>query len=311
MAFDYAKAYQQFIDEALCAASATAWMIPESGKVRFTGGRDVEISTLSTSGLGTYQSNKADGSAYPTGTVSNTWKAYTMAMDRGVKFALDRTDPADTGFIATAENVIREFARSALVREQDTYRIHKLYELIAADTTYASTHVVSATLSKTNAISTVTSLLQTVRDDAEEMTGYAALISHKNKSAFLEAASGTYHDITFGGAVSINGVTCENVMMLDDMPCIFVPQSRMKTAITVQDGDDNDGGIVAASTAKDIAALIVHTDTPLAVSKLDSIKQFGPAENQLFDGTAIQARYLYDLFVPSKRMASIGAVVNP
>ena len=43
----------------------------------------------------------------------------------------------------------------------------------------------------------------------------------------------------------------------------------------------------------------------------DAIKQFGPQENQLFDGTSIQARYLYDLFVPGKRLASIGAVVAP
>ena len=60
-----------------------------------------------------------------------------------------------------------------------------------------------------------------------------------------------------------------------------------------------------------LAVLLTHCDTPLAVSKLDSIKQFGPAENQLFDGTAIQARYLYDLFVPEKRIVSIGAVVEP
>lgn len=117
MAFDYAKAYQQFIDEELVAASATAWMIPEAGKVRFTGGRDVEISTLSTSGLGNYDATKSDGSAYPSGTVSNDWTTYTLAMDRGVKFALDRTSPNDTNFLATAENVIREFARNALVRE--------------------------------------------------------------------------------------------------------------------------------------------------------------------------------------------------
>lgn len=311
MAFDYAKAYQQFLDEALCAASATAWMIPEAGKVRFDGGREVEISTLSTSGLGNYQPDKADGSAYPTGTVSNAWKGYTMAMDRGVKFALDRTDPGDTGFIATAENVIREFARTALVREQDTYRIHRLYELIAADAKWKTTHVVSAALTKTNAVATLTGLAQTVRDDAEEMSGYVALVSHKNKTAFLEAATGTYHDIAFGCSVAVNGVTYDNVMMLDDLPCIFVPQSRMKTAITVQTGSDDDGGIVPAEGAKDIAALIVHGDTPLAVSKLDSIKQFAPQENQLFDGTAIQARYLYDLFVPEGRMASIGAVVNP
>ena len=124
MAFDYAKAYQQFIDEEFAAASATAWMIPEAGKVRFTGGRDIEISTLSTTGLGNYDAGKADGSAYPQGTVTNSWKSYTLSMDRGVKFSLDRTDPNDTGFLVTAENVIREFARNALVKEQDTYRIH-------------------------------------------------------------------------------------------------------------------------------------------------------------------------------------------
>ena len=309
MAFDYAKAYQQFIDEEMTAQSATAWMVPEAGKVRFAGGRDVEISTLSTTGLGSYDATKSDGSAYPSGTVTNAWKSYPLSMDRGVKFALDRTDPNDTGFIVTAENVIREFSRSALVREQDMYRINKLYSL-AADSAHSDTHILTQTLTKDNAIATVSGLLQTIRDDAEEMDGYVALISHKNKTAFLEAANDTYHSITFGNSVSINGVTYDNVMMLDDLPCIFVPQNRMKTAVTIQDGDENDGGIVAGSGAQDIAVVIAHCDTPLAVSKLDSIKQFGPQENQFFDGTSIQARYLYDLFVPEKRLASVGAIVE-
>ena len=310
MAFDYAKAYQQFIDEEMCALSVTAWMIPEAGKVRFTGGRDVEISSLSTTGLGSYDAAKADGSAYPSGTVSNAWKTYPLTMDRGVKFALDRTDPNDSGFIVTAENVVREFARTALVREQDMYRINRLYALAAADAAHSDTHIVSEKLTKENAIATVSALLQTIRDDAEEMENYVALISHKNKSAFLEAAAGTYHSISFGESVSVNGVTYDNVMMLDDLPCIFVPQNRMKTVISVQNGDGNDGGIVAGEGSADIACLIVHCDTPLAVSKLDSIKQFGPQENQFFDGTAIQARYLYDLFVPEKRLGSIGAIVE-
>jgi len=310
MAFDYAKAYQQFIDEEMTALSATAWMVPEAGKVRFTGGRDVEISTLSTTGLGSYDATKSDGSAYPSGTVTNAWNTYPLSMDRGVKFALDRTDPNDTGFIVTAENVIREFARSALVREQDMYRINKLYMLAAADADHKASHIVTETLTKDNAISTVSGLLQTVRDDAEEMDGYVALISHKNKTAFLEAAAGTYHNISFGNTISVNGVVYENIMMLDDLPCIFVPQNRMKTVISVQNGEGNDGGIVAGEGAFDIACIITHCDTPLAVSKLDSIKQFGPQENQFFDGTSIQARYLYDLFVPSKRLKSIGAIVE-
>ena len=51
-------------------------------------------------------------------------------------------------------------------------------------------------------------------------------------------------------------------------------------------------------------------DAPLAVAKIDSLKQFGPEENQLFDGTAIQARYQYDLFVPGTKVNTIGALVE-
>jgi len=311
MAFDYAKAYQQFIDEELAAASATAWMIPQAGKVRFAGGRDVEISTLTTSGLGSYDASKADGSAYPSGTVRNDWNTYPMTMDRGVKFSLDRTDPNDTGFIVTAENVIREFARNALVKEQDMYRIQRLYALVDADAALRKNHIVSAVLNKETAVSTLSVMMQTIQDDAEESGGYVALVSQKNKTAFLEAAAGTYHNILFGCSVSINGIVYESVMMLDDLPCIFVPQSRMKTVIAVQDGGGNEGGILPGEGAKDIAALITHCETPLAVSRLDSIKQFGPEENQFFDGTSIQARYLYDLFIPKNRLKTIGAVVNP
>ncbi len=311
MALDYAKAYQQFIDEELTAASATAWMVPEAGKVRFAGGRDVEISTLSTSGLGNYDASKSDGSAYPEGVVSSVWKAYPLSMDRGVRFSLDRADPGDTGFIATAENVIREFARNALVREQDAYRVWKLYSLLDADAALRGTHIVSAALTKANAVAKVTELLQAVRDDAEVMDGYVALVSHKNRAAFLEAAAGTYHDVSFGNSVEINGVPYENVMMLDDLPCVFVPQSRMKTAVSVRDGSGDGGGVVPGEGAKNIACLIAHCSAPLAVGKLESIKQFGPEENQLFDGTSIQARFLYDLFVPGGGLASVGAVVEP
>ena len=221
-------------------------MVPPAGKVRFAGGRDVEISTLTTSGLGNYDASRTDGSAYPGGAVRSAWKSYPMTMDRGVKFSLDRMDPNDTGFVAAAENVVREFARNALVKEQDAYRIHRLYALLAADAALSKTHIVSAALTKANALGTLSGLLQTVRDDAEETEGYVALVSHRNKNAFLEAAQGTYHAVTFGNAVSVNGVPHDNVMLLDDLPCLFVPQSRMKTAISIQDGADNDGGISPA-----------------------------------------------------------------
>lgn len=140
MAFDYAKAYQQLIDEELAATSATAWMIPEADKIRFTSGRDIEISTLYTTGLGDYDAIKADGSAYSQRTVTNSWTNYTLSMSRGVKFSLNRTNPNDAGFIVTAENVIREFTRNALVKEQDNYRINRLYALADGDADHKASH---------------------------------------------------------------------------------------------------------------------------------------------------------------------------
>ena len=93
--------------------------------------------------------------------------------------------------------MIREFARNALVREQDAYRIQKLYALANADTAHKGTHIVSAALTKSNIIEKVCGLLQTVRDDAEVMDGYVALVSHKNKSAFLAATPGVDLSIHF------------------------------------------------------------------------------------------------------------------
>ena len=107
-------------------------------------------------------------------------------------------------------------------------------------------------------------------------------------------------------------MTYEHVMMLNDLPCIFVPSGRMLTAIAPRSGRASQvaGGIAAGTGAKKIYALVTACDAPLAVAKIDSLKQFGPEENQLFDGTAIQARYQYDLFVPGTKVNTIGALVE-
>ena len=107
----------------------TEWMAAGEGQVRYGEGREVEINTLNTTGLGDYDSTKTDGSAYPAGAVTSKWTGHTLAMDRGVKFALDHSATEDVTFPVTVENVIREFAKTPLACEQDAYRIHRLYTL--------------------------------------------------------------------------------------------------------------------------------------------------------------------------------------
>lgn len=312
MAIDYAKNYQNYIDEELAAASATEWMAATSGQVRYGEGKEVEIATLNTTGLGNYDSSKTDGTAYPAGAVTSKWTAHTLAMDRGVKFALDRTAPEDLSFTATAENVIREFARNQLAKEQDTYRINRLYALAKKDLVHNDTHLLTFNGENENFVDKLCALVQTLEDDSERTGGFVAMIASNMKNQILQSAADNYNNITFEQQVEINGVTYSHVMMINELPCIFVPSSRMHTLISVQTGRDDqaDGGILAGETSKAIYAMVVACDAPIAISKIDSLKQFGPEENQLFDGTAIQARYLYDLVVPSDKVVTIGALVS-
>lgn len=312
MAIDYAKKYQNYIDEELAAASATEWMAATSGQVRYGEGKEVEIATLSTTGLGDYDSSKTDGSAYPAGAVTSKWTAHTLAMDRGVKFALDRTSPEDLSFTATAENVIREFARNQLAKEQDTYRINRLYALANKNMPYRGTHLVAFDSAADNLVDKLCGLVQTLETDSERTGGFVAMIASNMKNHILQTAADNYNNITFEQQVEINGVTYSHVMMVNDLPCIFVPAGRMQTVIEVQSGRDDqaEGGILADTESKAIYAMVIACDAPIAISRIDSLKQFGPEENQLFDGTAIQARYLYDLVVPSDKVVTIGALVS-
>ncbi len=311
MAIQNETTYQNFIDQELAEASATEWMAAGEGQVRYGEGKEVEIATLSTTGLGDYDNTKTDGSAYPSGAVTSKWKSHTMGMDRGVKFALDRTSPEDMAFPATVENVIRQFARTQLAPEQDAYRIHRLYALAEADAKYQATHVLTYDEAAEDIIEKLCELAQTLETDSQRTGGFVALVASNLKTKFLKGSTDTYNNVTFEQQVEINGVIYSHVMMVNDLPCIFVPAGRMNTVISVQTGrgDQAAGGIQKGENAKSICALVTAVDGPLALSKIDSLKQFGPAENQLFDGTAIQARYLYDLVVPEDKVVSIGALV--
>lgn len=312
MAKDYAKTYQGYIDEELASASGTQWMMAGEGQVRFCGGKEVEVNNLSTTGLGDYDPTKTDGTAYPTGAVTSTWVSQTLGMDRGVKFALDRTSPEDIGFVASTEAVVREFARTQLAKEQDAYRINKLYTLAVNNSTYSATHVLGYESGKDDLVEKLCGLVQTLENDSERSGGFVAMIASDLKLDFLKASSQTFHNIQFEQKVEINGVTYDHVMLVNDLPCIFVPSSRMYTVITSRSGrgQQTAGGIQPSSGAKRVYALVVACDTPLAVARIDSLKQFGPEENQLFDGTAIQARYLYDLYVSRNKLVTIGALVE-
>lgn len=309
---EYAEAYQGFIDEELEAKSSTQWMVPNDDQIEYSGGKDVKIAQLSVSGLGNY--NKTDVNKYPAGSVKLGWKTYTMEMDRAVKFELGRLDPNDSHFMATTENVTREFARKQLVPEQDMFRFNRIYSKLAASDTYKGNHIlnVAAADAATNVVNALKKLSVTVKDDSGDDADFVTFVSLKNEQAFRDESKNTNNSVTFEREISINGVAYRGAI-LNDMPCIFVPSKRLQTVIKILDGRTSGqeaGGITADSTSEQIEFLTMNSSAPIAVSKIDSLKVFSADENQLGDETMIDYHLLYDLWILENQISTLGACVR-
>lgn len=311
MAYDYAKAYQTFIDEELCAPSSTSWMEVNAERLRYEGGKDVQISELYMStGLGTYDSSKTDGTSYPDPFLATQkWRSYSLFMDRAAQLVIN-TEPSDTGFIATAENVIRVMMRTKVVPEMDMYRIAKIYNTVA-NGAHSLTNKITGTITSANAIAELAKTINAVQKTSEQAGGFVGIVSLDLYGAFVEAAA-TNNAIKFVDKAIIKGKEYKGVMYFGNTPCLFVPQERMVTDVKILSGRDSetDGGIVADEDAKNINFVVALEDAPFAVTKIDSVKHFPPEVNQTFDGTLIQMRYLYDCFVPKQQIAGVAVHIE-
>lgn len=313
-AINYPEKIQSFIDEELEARSYTQWMVPNDEDIEYTGGKDVKIAQLSTSGLGNYDPN-ATGSKYPTGSVKIQWKPYTMEMDRAVRFELGRTDPSDTNFVGTVENVSRTFSRKQLVPEQDLFRFNRVYSKLKASAEYGTSHVkaTATALTKEDCVTTLMELWNKVKDDSGEDVDFVCFMSLTNEQAFRDAAKNTHNSITFGSSITVNAVTYDKVMDVNGLPCVFVPSKRLQTVIKVNDGrtsGQEKGGIDVDPTSKQIEFLLTSSDAPMAVGKVDSLKVFSADEMQEGDETTINYHLVYDCWLLENQIVTTAACVR-
>lgn len=309
---DYAEVYQGFIDEELEARSSTQWMVPNEDQIEYSGGKDVKIAQLSVSGLGNYSTTAT--SKYPTGSVKLEWVPYSMEMDRAVKFELGRLDPSDSHFMATTENVTREFSRKQLVPEQDMFRFNRIYSKLDASTTYKGTHIIKIVKAATSAdvVTALKALYTIAKDDSGEDVDFVCFISMKNEQAFRDASKTDNNSFTFDKEVTVNGVTY-SCMLVNGLPCVFVPSKRLQTVIKIQDGrtaGQEAGGIVIDPTSEQIEFLLMNSAAPVAAGKIDSLKVFSADENQTGDETMINYHLLYDLWVLENQIITLAACVR-
>lgn len=290
------------LDKKLVQESQTSFFADNALCAKFVGAKTVLIPDLEMQGLGNY--NRDDG--FITGALTVASESYTMAMDRGRAFQLDREDNDETGIANLAGHVLGEFVRTQVVPEMDAYVLSKL-----------ATLAVGASQTVTGTVSTqVVKMITDAINKVQAVTGYTEpLVCFVDSTVWAALMSST--ELTRQLLVSDfkKGEVNTQVQTLNGVPIIPVSDDRMKTAYTFYDGitdesgssgaDQTVGGFVPTSSAKKIGILVLPKRAASLVKKSERIRTFTPEQNQKADAYLFQYRLYYDLFVKSSLKSTI------
>lgn len=295
-ALEYAKIFQQKLDEQMITGASSGWMEANAGQVKYNGGDEVKIPQLTMNGLGDYDRDNG----FVQGSVTLTYGTYKLTQDRGRTFQLDSMDVDETNFVATAGNVMGEFQRTKVIPEVDSYRYSKITALAIAGS------------KKTEYTPVADTILAKLRDDI------AAIQDIVGEAEPLVITMAMPVAVTLDSSPDIvkkldvmefaQGNVNLKVKSLDGAPIIKVPSARMKTAYVFNDGTtagQTVGGFVPAEGAKAINWIIMVRRCPIAVSKTDKVRIFAPDVNQKADAWKLDYRKYHDLWIPNNKLDGV------
>ena len=282
------------LDKALVQEAQTSFFADNALRSKFVGARTVLIPDVEMQGLGNY--DRDDG--FVTGALTVSSESYTMAMDRGRSFQLDREDNDETGIANLAGQVMGEFVRTRVVPELDAYVLSKL-------ATLATTK--SQTVTGTVA-SQIYKMITEAINKVQAVAGYSEpLVCFVDSTVWGALMNTTEVTRQINVGEFKKGSVNTKVKYLNDVPIIPVSDDRMKTAYTFYDGVTDDsgssgadqtvGGFVPATGAKKIGILVLPRRAASLVKKSERIRTFTPEQNQKADAYLFQYRIYYDLFV--------------
>ena len=293
---EYAKIFMQTLDKQMLVGATSGWMETNAGQVKYTGGNEVKIPMISTSGLGDYDRDEG----FKRGAVTLSYQTMTMTQDRGRTFHLDAMDVDETNFIGAAGNVMGEFQRTQVIPEIDAYRYSKIAAL-AEEKGRAEAQAVT----EENVLSLLLADIAKIRDEIGDtaelvitMSGLVSPLLDKSKEIQKKLDVSDFK----------KGEVSTKVKNLDGCPILPVPSARMKTAYTFYDGEtagQEGGGFKPAEGAKAINWIITPRNVPIAVSKTDVTRIFDPMTNQLAHAWKIDYRKYHELWIPEKKFSAL------
>lgn len=292
------------LDKALVQSAQTSFFADNAMRSKFVGARTVLIPDVDMQGLGNYDRDNG----FVTGALTVSSTAYTMAMDRGRSFQLDREDNDETGIANLAGQVMGEFIRTKVSPEMDAYVLSKLATLATT-----KSHTVTGTPS-----SQVYKMITEAINKVQAVAGYdEELVCFVDSEVWSATMNTTELSRQLMVSDFRKGEINTKVKKLNDVPIIPVADDRMKTAYTFYDGvtnnsgssgaDQRPGGFVPASGAKKIGILVLPKRAASLVKKTEKIRIFEPGKNLRADAWKFDYRLYYDLFIKKSLQDTIYA----
>ena len=250
------KQYVTLLDEVYKAAALTSVLdgAPELAK-QGANANELIIPKISMDGLANYSRN----GGYVSGDVTLTNETVTCNFDRGRMFTVDNLDNAESAGIAFGR-LASEFIRTKVVPELDAFRI--------------------ATYAGISGISTVTGAALSTGDAV--VSALRAAVNKFNEDEVPAEQRYLYITPTLYGLVQDLDTT-KSKQVLEGLNVVQMPQSRMYTAITQNDGTSEGqtaGGYTKASGAKNINFMLIHKAAVIQYQKHIAPKVITPEQNQ-------------------------------
>lgn len=277
---NYAEKFVPVIDGLYKKASLTAGM-DAATKLDFTGTNTVKVLKVATTGLGDYSRN----TGYPAGDVSVTWEAMTLNEERGKEMSIDRMDDEET--LGQAFGMaMNEFMRLHVAPEVDAYRFAKYASASGIGTA-------SGDLAEGEAILEAIDAASAAMDAEEVPEGRRLYISSALKPVLSKGVARQW-----GSDSGISRV----LTSYNEMPIIYVPQSRFYSGITLNDGTTSWG---YTKNGVNLNFMMVCPQSILQATKMALPKVFSPDVNQDKDAWKFQYRLYHDAMVYENKAKGI------
>ena len=285
------------LDRAVVQKPVTGFLADNNMRGKFVGTKTVMIPEMNVSGLGDYDRD----TGFVNGTVSVTAKPFTLTMDRGRSFQLDREDNDESGIADLAGQIMGEFVRTQVVPEVDAYVLSKLAGAAVNG---------SQTVSGTPATDAFAMLSEAIAN-AQNAVGYDEELVAFVDGGMLRALQNS-EDIARHLVMNdfTKGELHTQVSSLNGVAILPVPDSRMKTAYTFNDGTtagQEEGGFAPLESASSIGLLVMPRRAASLIKKTEQVRCFDPAHNLKADAWKLDYRLYYDVVLKDSLKAGIYA----